>query len=170
MVSSATVVVLMAWSRAGTPPTPTSIPMTPMVCDPPKIWRNKILYFYAFYIAYIWIQWDVFENKFVLLKRVSVFGNQFDIYVMLKKKRENNVFFLKKEFPPPSLIDWKCWLDWQLFSSFVGMCAVLDTLLLIYNHILSSILDKYFWRKMNVGIIFLINYLQSIEANDFQGV
>lgn len=148
MVSSATVVVLMDWSRAGTPLTPTSIPMTPMVCDSPKIWRNHIVSFYAFYIAYLWIKWDGFENKFILLKRVSIFGNQFDIYIYnAKKKRENNVFFLQKEFPPPSLTDWKCCLDWQLFSSFVGMCAVLDTLLLICSHTLSLLLTNNFEGK-----------------------
>ena len=64
-----------------------------------------------------------------------------------KKKRENNVFFLRKEFPPPSLTDWKCWLDWQLFSSFVGTCTVLDTLLLIYNRTLSLFLTNNFEGK-----------------------
>ena len=150
MVSSATVAVLTGWSRAGTPATPTSTPTTPTVCDAPKIWRDTIFSFYAFYIEYMWIKWDVFENKFILLKRVSIFGNQFDIYIyiyMLKKKRESNVFFLRKEFPPPSLTDWKCWLDWQLFSSFVGTCTVLDTLLLIYNRTLSLSLTNNFEGK-----------------------
>lgn len=70
----------------------------------PKIWRDEIFSFYVFCIAYIWIKWDVFENKFILLKRVSVFGNQFDIYIMLKKRGKIMYFSWEKSSHPQVLL------------------------------------------------------------------